>query len=185
VLLRGRNLGGETVAVRFSHARLPVVEIVVPPGDRTPEQIRVVIPNDGAAQTAWAAGTYLVSVTISDGARTRSSNDLSLPLSPAFTAIAPPSPIAGSGTDLVLTLTCSPQIAPSQRAVLMVGPSEAVATPPVAQTATLAFTLVHAPAVTNQLVFLRVDGVDSVVFTQQPGPPPKFVLDDSKRITIT
>jgi hypothetical protein len=119
-----------------------------------------------------------------NGASTRTSNEISLPLSPTFTQIAPPSPIAGSGTDLVLTLTCSPQIAAGQRAALLVGSGEAVAAPPAAQTATLAFTLVKAPKVANEFVYLRVDGVDSVAFTQQ-GPPQKFVLDDSKRITIT
>jgi hypothetical protein len=182
--LRGRNLGGDTVTVRFSHPRLPPVDMVVAPADRTPDEIHVVIPNDGAAQTAWAAGNYLVSVTIVNGASTRTSNEISLPLSPTFTQIAPPSPIAGSGTDLVLTLTCSPQIAAGQRAALLVGSGEAVAAPPAAQTATLAFTLVKAPKVANEFVYLRVDGVDSVAFTQQ-GPPQKFVLDDSKRITIT
>ena len=57
-------------------------------------------------------------------------------------------------------------------------------TDPTAQTATVAFTLVNAPKVTNEFVHLRVDGVDSFVFKQQDAPP-KFVLDDSKRITIT
>jgi len=82
-----------------------------------------------------------------------------------------------------LTLTCSPQIAKDQRAVLMIAGSEAIATA-VAQTTNLAFTLRKAPKVTNEFVHLRVDGVDSFVF-KQVGPPPKFVLDDSKRISIT
>lgn len=184
VALRGRNLGGDTVMVRFSHPRLAAVEIVVPPADRTPDEVRVVIPNDAAAETTWAAGNYLVSVKITNGASERTSNEISLPLSPAFTQIAPASPIAGAGTNLVLTLTCRPQIAAGQRVSLLVGSGEAVAAPPATQTATVAFTLVKAPQVTNEFVYLRVDGVDSVAFTQQ-GPPQKFVLDDSKRITIT
>jgi len=182
--LRGRNLGGDAVTMRFTHPRLPPVDVVVASADRTPEQIRVVIPNDAAAQTAWAAGNYLVTARIANGGTTRSSNEIALPLSPSFTQIAPASPIAGAGTDLDLTVTCSPQIAAGQRVSLLVGGAEAVAAPVTAQTATLTMTLLKAPAVANEFVFLRVDGVNSVVFKQQASPA-KFVLDDAKRITIT
>jgi hypothetical protein len=65
----------------------------------------------------------------------------------------------------------------------MIAGKEAEVEPP-AQTASVAFTLVNAPKVTNEFVHLRIDGVDSFVFKQQVAPP-KFVLDDSKRITIT
>jgi hypothetical protein len=106
-----------------------------------------------------------------------------VPFAPDFTAIAPASPVAGAGTDLGLTLTCSPQIATGQRAVLMIAGSEAELEP-AAQTVSLAFTLTNAPAVTNEFVHLRVDGIDSFVFKQQVAPP-QFVLDGSKRITIT
>jgi Pvc16 N-terminal domain len=184
VAFQGRNLGSDTVTLRFTHPRLGDLDIPIPPADRNAEQIRVVIPQDVAAQTAWAAGIYLVSARLTGGGVTRSSNELPLPFAPAFTAIVPASPIAGAGTDLALTLTCSPQIASGQRAVLMVGGSETSVPPPAAQTNTLAFTLPKVPAVTNEFVYLRVDGVDSFAFKQQ-GTPPKFVLDDSKRITIT
>ena len=182
IALTGRNLGGDTVTVRFTHPRLGDQDIAVPPADRTAERIRIVIPSDAAAQTAWAAGIYLVSARITNGGVRRTSNELPVPFAPAFTAIVPPAP-AGAGTDLPLTLTCSPQIAKDQRAVLMIASSEANATAP-AQSASLGFTLHNAPKVTNEFVHLRVDGVDSFVFKQQ-GPPPRFVLDDSQRISIT
>ena len=183
VTLRGRNLGGDSVLIRFSHPRLGDLDITVPPSDRTADAVRVVIPNDARAQTAWAAGIYLVSARIANGGVTRVSNELPLPFAPAFTAISPASPVAGAGTNLALTLTCSPKIAAEQRAVLMIAGSEALAIPSV-QTATMVFTLYNAPAVSNEFVHLRVDGVDSFVFKQQ-GSPPAYVLDDSKRITIT
>jgi hypothetical protein len=171
--------------LRFSHPRMADVDIAIPPAIRTPDRIRVVLPNDAAAQTAWAAGVYAVSAIVISGGRTRSSNELPVPLAPAFTAIAPPSPVTGAGTDLTLTLTCSPQIAAGQRAVLLLAGIQTAAPPPAAQTATVAFTIPDAPAVNNEFVRLRVDGVDSVVFRRQDTPaPPKFVLDDSKRITI-
>jgi hypothetical protein len=182
IAFTGRNFGGDTVTVRFTHPRLGDQDIAVPPIDRTAERIRIVIPSDAVAQTAWAAGIYLVSVRITNGGVTRTSNELPVPFAPAFTAIVPPAP-AGAGTDLPLTLTCSPQIAKDQRAVLMIASSEAIATAS-SQSASLGFTLHNAPKVTNEFVHLRVDGVDSFVFKQQ-GPPPKFVLDDSQRISIT
>ena len=184
VALKGRNLGGESVVARFTHPRLGDQDITVAEADRTADEVRVTIPNDAAAQTAWAAGVYLVSVRSTNGGVTRSSNEMPLPFAPAFTAISPASPVAGAGTDLALTLTCSPQIAAGQRASLMIAGAEAAATPPGAQTDTLVFTLANAPAVTGEFVRLRVDGVDSIVFKQQ-ALPPKFLLDDSKRITIT
>jgi len=183
IAFQGRNLGGDSVTVRFTHSRLGDKDVLVPPADRNPEEIRVVIPNDGPAQTAWAAGVYLASARITNGGIDRVSNVVPVPFAPSFTAIAPASPIPGAGTDLALTLTCSPQIAAHQRAVLMVAGREALAEP-TAQTASLAFTLTNAPAVTNEFVRLRVDGVDSFVFKQQAAPA-KFVLDDTKRITIT
>jgi len=183
IAFSGRNLGGDTVTMRFTHQRLGDMDIVVAPADRTPLRVSVVIPSDAAAQTDWAAGVYLVSARVTTAGVTRVSNVVPVPFAPSFTAIAPASPIPGAGTDLGLTLTCSPEIAKDQRAVLMIAGQEAE-TDPAAQTATVAFTLVNAPAVTNEFVHLRVDGVDSFVFKQQPSPP-KFVLDDSKRITIT
>lgn len=183
IALRGRNLAGDAVTMRFTHPRLGDLDFAVPEPNRTSEQILVDVPSTPAAETAWAAGIYLVSARITNGGVMRVSNEVPIPFAPAFTAIAPPAP-AGAGTDLALTFTCSPQIAKDQRAVLMIAGSEAVAAPPAAQTPSLSFTLRSAPKVTNEFVHLRVDGVDSFVFKQTPAPA-KFVLDDSKRITIT
>lgn len=184
VFFTGRNLGGDTVALRFRHPRLASVDIPIASADRTAESIRFVVPNDAAAETAWAAGIYLVSVRVTTGSFTRSSPEVPLPFAPAYTAIAPPSPVTGAGTDLTLTLTCRPQIAPGQRAEITAGSGYAVTANPTVQTASLAFTIRNAPAVADDFLRLRVDGVDSFVFTQQ-GTPPKFVLDGTKRITIT
>jgi hypothetical protein len=182
--LRGRHLAGETVTVRFSHPRLDDdVAIAVPAADRSPDEVRVVLPDDAAAQTAWAAGLYGVAVQVTNGSTTRLSNALPVPVAPTIASVAPPSPIAGAGTDLTLTVTCRPQIAAGQRATLFVGGLDAVAVVPTTQTDTLDFVFPAAPAVAGALVRLRVDGVESHVF-REAGTPPALVIDDSRRISI-
>jgi hypothetical protein len=182
--LRGSNLGGDTVTVRFSHPRfVDDLDVVVPPADRTADEVRLVVPSDAAAEAAWAAGLYGVTVRVTHGTTTRASNALPLPFAPIVAAIAPPSPVAGAGTDLTLTVTSRPRIAAGQRATLFVGGLEAVAAVPSAATDTLAFTFPAVPAVAGALVRLRVDGVESHVFREE-GTPPALVLDDTKRISI-
>ena len=181
IALQGRNLGGDSVTVRFTHPRLGDLDVAIADTDRSAEQIRVAIPNDLASETAYAPGVYLVSARVTSGGATRASNVIPIPFALDFAL--PPSPIPGAGTDLALAVTCRPQVAADQRVELMIAGSETILVPP-AQTGNLAFTILNAPAVTNVFVHLRVDGVDSFVFKQQAAPP-KFVLDDSKRITIT
>ena len=79
LILRGRNLTGETVEVELRHSRLsepdhpqflPPQKLTVLPTERTATEIRVAIPNDVAAQTEWRAGPYTVSVIASGGDKT-------------------------------------------------------------------------------------------------------------------
>ena len=84
VTLRGRNLGGDSVLIRFSHPRLGDLDITVPPSDRTSDAVRVVIPNDAPAQTAWAAGIYLVSARIANGGVTRGVQRTAATVRPGF-----------------------------------------------------------------------------------------------------
>ena len=56
IAFQGRNLGGDSVTLRFTHPQLGDLDIVVPAVNRNSEQIRVVIPSDVAAQTACLFG---------------------------------------------------------------------------------------------------------------------------------
>ena len=48
------------------------------------------------------------------------------------------------------------------------------------------FTVDKALALTNEIVRLRVDGVESIPFKRVDEPPPtRFEFDDSQRVTIT
>ena len=182
----GRNLGGDGVSVRFTHPRISTPkDLVISPADRTPTEIAVTIPNDTAAQTEWAAGFYTVAVIVKNGAVERGTNALPLALAPRMKSIAPASPVPrDAGGNVTLTITCSPQVLPEQRSVLLLADRDVPAQPHATVTDTLQFVIAKAPAVTGGLVQLRVDGVDSLPF-KRTGTPPRLVFDDQQKVTIT
>ena len=184
ITIRGRNLGGDSVSVSFTPRRQgPVNTLPIAASDRSPTQIRVVLPKDAAAQTAWVSGTYDVTVVIVQGATRRRSTSLPVALAPQVSGIAPPNPIAGAGTTVTLTISCAPQVLPEQRAQLLLADREVAADVHPAATTTLRFEVVEAPAVNQALVRLRVDDVDSLPFAMPTGATP-FAFDDAQKVTI-
>lgn len=194
LILRGRNLGGDTVEVEFRHAHfsepnhpqfLAARKIAVPPEDRTATEVRVAVPHNVAALTEWRVGLYAVSVVIGAAGRTFVTNTLPLLLSPRITNISPANPIPrdlnGSAT---LTVTASPRILRAQRATLLLADREVEAQPRVADSNPLQFTIPEAPAVADAVVRLRVDGVDSIPF-ERAGTPSQYQFADSQKVTIT
>lgn len=185
--LIGRNLDGDNVRVRLTHPHLATAaELTVPASDRTATQVSVIIPNDAAAQTAWAAGLYDVTVIVNNGATERSTNQLPLALAPKIGGITPPNPVSRDADgNVTLTITCSPQVLPQQRAVLQLADREVAAPPHPTATDTLQFVIENAPVVTEALVRLRVAGVDSLPFRRVAvPPPPRLVFDDQQQVTI-
>ena len=188
VTLGGRHLGGDSVSVRFEHARLGLTNtIVVPPADRSADELKVTIPDDAAAETAWAAGLHTVTVVAGSGTTERSTNALPISFAARVRAIAPPSPVSRDGAGTVtLTITCGPQVRPSQRAAILIADREVAAAPHPSDTGTLQFIVDNAPVVTDTIVRLRVDGIDSLPFKrQETPPPPRLVFDEAQRVTIT
>jgi hypothetical protein len=186
--LTGRNLGGEAVRVRFDHARLAVTKtIVVPFSDRSGAALQVTLVDDASAQTEWAAGLYTVVVVTETGGTERTTNQLPLSFAPKITNIAPPNPVARDiSGDVTLTITCGPQVRPTQRATLLIADREVAAQAHPTDTDTLQFTVDNAPVVTDALVRLRIDGVDSLPFTrQETPPPPHLAFDDNQKVTIS
>jgi hypothetical protein len=185
--IAGRNLGGEVVTVRFEHARLALLKtIVVPLSDRSGAELKVTLVDNVAAQTEWAAGLYSVVVIEENGGVERTTNQLSLSFAPKITDIAPPNPVARdlSGT-ATLTVTCAPHVRPTQRVALLIADREVAAQAHPADTGTLQFIVENAPVVTDALVRLRIDGVDSLPFVRQAAPPPpRLVFDDNQKVTI-
>jgi Pvc16 N-terminal domain len=184
----GRNLGGETVTVRFDHARLPVTKtIAVPSSDRSGAELNVTLVDNAAAQTEWAAGLYTVVVIVTNGGVERTTNQLPLSFAPKIVGIAPPNPVARDiSGNVTLTITCGPQVRPTQRAMLLIADREVAAQAHLTNTGTVQFSLENAPVVTDTLVRLRIDGVDSLPFTRQAiPPPPRLVFDGNQKVTIS
>ncbi len=183
VILEGANLGGDSVVARFAHPRLAAVrEIAVAPQDRKPNALKLNLPNDAPAQDLWAAGIYSVTAACTRGDTVLPSNIVPLVLSPHVTAVAP-NPAGPAGGPVTLTITCRPKVLAKQSATLILADREVAAEPHNAATDTLSFVIESAPAVTQQLVRLRVDGVDSFPFRFDE-PTGGFVFDDLQRATI-
>lgn len=185
--ITGRNLAGESVQVRFNHTRLPVTRtIMIPPGDRSGSELTVMLADDAPAQTDWAAGLYTVVVIVQNGTAEHTSNQLPLSFAPKINGITPPNPVArDGGGNVALTIACGPEVRPVQRVALLIADREVAAQDHPVDTDTLQFIVESAPVVTDALVRLRIDGVDSLPFIRQTvPPPPRLVFDDNQRVTI-
>lgn len=184
LVLEGANLGGDTVTVRFAHPRLPVQELQVAAADRDARKLAVTLPDDASAQAAWAAGIYTVTAGMQRGTATQNANVVPIAMAPRVTGIQP-NPAARDGSGAVsLQVACRPQVLPAQPAVLLLADREIQARAFGAPSDTLTFDIDHAPVLTDALVRLRVDGVDSMPFRYDEASR-GFVFDDQQRITIT
>ncbi len=200
VIAKGRNLGGETVILRFQHTRRDLKtsadkellqELIVAQGDLSASELKVLLPQPGSdpSQDDWAPGVYTVTAVEkrSGSDRDCTSNSLPFAFSPIIAKIEPPNPIPINGDGKVtVTITCQPRVHKGQQAVLLLAGREIVGTTAAANPDKVIFVVENAPAVTNELIRLRVDGVESMPFKRLDDPPPvRFEFDDNQRVTIT
>ncbi len=172
ITLRGVHLSGSAVAVRFSGVRLtdPVIEAVT----GSAVEVKVNVPN-------LPAGSYTIAIRVSQGTQPdRFTNELPLLIAPRITSIAPTTAAAG---DIAITVQCTPNVLPAQRAALLFGDREIPANARSAPTGTLSFDISGAAA-GEYFVRLRVDGVDSLIVIRS-GTPPKPQFDPAQKVTVT
>ena len=184
VILGGRNLSGEGGLLRFRHSRLDVSHELSPePADVSAKELKIRLPEPGSgtSQTDWAPGVYTVTVLQNRPGTDRecTSNALPIPLSPIITAIEPGTTIArdddGAAT---LTITCRPRVRAEQRTVLLVAGREITGTIDDDDPDKIVFVMEDAEAVTDAIIRLRVDGIESMPFSREDAPPPPhFVFD--------
>lgn len=181
LLVRGANLGP---APRFElkHPALPPVSLVSEAALGSPSSWIIDLPTGEAANAAFAAGLCQLRALVVSGDRQASSNALPLALAPRC-AVAPPGPFARVDGTAVISLDFAPSLLEGQLATLIVAGSE-VSVTALATTDSLPFELPDAPAVTDELLRVRVDGVETLPLAYDVDTG-RFVFDDTQRITIT
>jgi hypothetical protein len=188
LIIKGQNLSGDSLRVRFTHQRLLLErEELIAAGDATAEEIRLIIPsNQATASTDWAAGMYSVKVIIKRTGSNREylSNELPIAFSPSVAGITPANPVVRDvNKDAHLTVTVKPDVLPQQSAIIYLADREVAAEPHNAATDTLSFVIRNAPIVKNAIMRLRVDGVDSLPVERLHNPE-RLIFADIQKVTI-
>lgn len=190
--ITGVRLVGAGHVVRLVHrlnaAPIEIVPTSVDPGGRS---LRILMPNDAAAQTAFAAGQLAASVRFTPTGEPdpRDTNSIPLILAPAPVIAAdaglglPAVMVARSALPPLVTVTMRsrPQVRPEQRAVLSLDTLSANALPRTAASAPLIFEFPNSVTAGPHWVRLRVDGADSILLDQSGAEP---VFDATQQIVV-
>lgn len=182
--LCGHHLDGDNVALRLSNPRLtdPVPTQLL---NNSATEIKLRLLNgddDPTAPAKWLAGVYTIAVEISKaGEPDRTTNELPFSLAPRITSELPIIVVRDGGGNANITLNCTPQVRPEQRAALLLGDREVPAQPHEIQTDTLTFVVTDAVP-EEYLVRLRIDGVETLLVDRTAKPP---VFDKTQKVTIT
>ena len=173
-----------TVVLQFTNPyRTDSFPVTPEVGETGTEIIKFKLPDpadDPDASTTWSAGFYAVAAVITKGEKTWTTNEVTFSLAPKITSDRPISVERDAKGDAALILTCSPQLRPEQRTVLLLGDREIRREPDETQTDTLTFIIKQASP-GEYRVRLRVDGVDSLLVDYQAKPP---IFKDTEMVTI-
>jgi hypothetical protein len=182
VTLTGHHLDGTAAVARFAHRLLDAPNEIAVGAVTDPTRVELTLPAGAAAEQAWPAGTYEVTLAVvrPTESKARESSVAGMLLAPV--PQLPPTTIArDAGTQRVtVTLGVGPRVRPSQEARLTVGGQTAHAEPHPATTGSLTFDLGPiAPG--QQPLRLTVDGVESLLVKRDPPPAG---LDPAQRVTV-
>jgi hypothetical protein len=183
--LSGGNLTGGRVDVEMRHLLSGQTHRLTPVSARA-DKIVVKLPErEGpTADGRWPAGIYTVQAQITRDPRTLLSNVIYVPLAPHIIKIEPANPISAVNGVVRLTLHCVPDAAPGQTAVLrLAGQPELKAAPDDGAPAAWSALIEKAPRVTDEPVFLRVDGAESMPF-RPADEGSELNFDESQMVTI-
>jgi hypothetical protein len=169
VTVKGQSLSGAT-GVALANARLGINFPPIAPASITDSAITFAVPDQPAN---LPAGAYDLTVLVKDSTgAVGSTNSLPMPLAPLIlTSPAPGATSSTSGT--LVSLSCKPQVQPSQSVTLILGSTQASATAFEAATAVLTFQF-GTIASGSYLARLRVDGVESPMSIDWTASPPVF-----------
>lgn len=171
--LAGAYLDGSAREVEISSSRLGVRRTVPALAGGGHDLLPFEVPVDPAG---LPVGVYRLVARVTPPGETepRTTNELPLVVAPeiaapSLPASVPAATLSGPG----ITLGCTPEVRPGQRASLVLGQHEAVAPPVTAPTGTLTFRFPALPA-GDYLARLRVDGIDSRIIDRTAVPPAYF-----------
>ena len=183
VAVSGVRLAGAGATALLSHRLVSTpIELPVTP-NATGTGFTLNLPNDAAAQVAFAPGLWQLSlrVTPSGELHPRETNGIALPIAPdpviaADGVLGLPAAIASRGgapLQVSVTLHARPQVRPGQRATLTLDGTSAEADPRAAASDPLVFVFPNSVPAGNRWARLRADGVDSPL-VKRNGPVPVF-----------
>jgi hypothetical protein len=176
VALGGAQFDGADQILLLSLPRLDIEQAIAPPSAVAADRIEFVIPDQ---PTDYPAGNYSMALQVlrPGESQPRTTEQVSLRIAPRITSLVSPPQVFPRGNDddhvAIVTLSCSPEVRPTQRVSLIIGSREVVADDHPATTADLAFTVRDAPLGVHY-VRLRVDGVDSQLVDRGKSPPAYF-----------
>lgn len=173
--ITGRYLSGDLVEIELSH-RLWPTPLKLTAATATDTKVTFGLPAD---PDAWPPGLYTVTVLVTRGSTTRSTNDLAFSLAPEISSllVIPPSP-----PDLQsLQLDFGPKVWPGQRLAVILGSRELRMPAVNLKTGSLT---VPVGGVTpgSYYVRLRVDGIDSPLLAAGATPPQ---FDPALKVTLS
>jgi hypothetical protein len=182
VRLAGHDLDGKSAVARLAHRLLEIPNEISIGTSTDPTGIDLALPSGPAAEAAWPAGVYTVTVSLVRPGETkpRESSVAAMLLAPE--PVLPPASIARDpGTQRVtVTLDVRPQVRPAQEARLALGGDAALADAITAPASTLTFHLDAVPP-GAQWVRLTVDGVESLLVDRLTDPPS---FDPSQSVAV-
>ncbi len=192
--IEGFHLDAKNAQVLLAQTRFGFIWPLAPDAGATAQKMTVTIPatppalSDPTAPTTWPVGFYSVSLSFTnDDGFAATSNELPLALAPTISNIQ----LQGDHTDATVTLDCNPGVLPGQRVALLIGDREVPfifppppAVPPQSPQAITSLSF-HVGAIDagTYSVRLRVDGVDTLLITQdaQTGLP---TFDKNQQVVI-
>ena len=180
--LAGAHLDGTAVRVRFGHALLAdPIEVAVPDND-DPTGLDVPLPSGAAADQAWPAGVWSVTVRLRRAGESvdRDTNVAAMVLAPQPVVAPPPAITRSAAGAVTVVLDVHPQVRPSQEARLALGTHVSVAEPRTTTTGQLTF---HCGPVPDGAQWLRVivDGAESHLVDHDVTPP---VFDPTQTVLV-
>jgi hypothetical protein len=190
VVLTGVHFDGAEMTARLTHDRTGAVQTRPLLPERDDQTVRFTLPpaGDPGVPRDWPAGFYAVELMVTrPDAPPWTTNRLTFALAPRVSALAPQSQ-PEPAQPFALTLTCTPQMLAEQRVAVLLGDREVPPDPggitfpadpdaPATVTAT-----VDGLTPGDQVVRLRIDGIDSLPIDAAAVPP---AFDPAQTLTIT